>query len=95
MADARYEWDPNKAAGNKRKHRVAFEEAILALEDDNAVVELDDSDPTEVRWRTTGLGANRILFVVSTEISRDTVRIISARKANHHEQATYYRQALP
>lgn len=95
MADTKYEWDPNKAAINKRKHRVTFEEATLALRDGSAVIELDDSDPREVRWRTTGLGASRILFVISTDIAQDAVRIISARKANRHEQATYYRQALP
>jgi uncharacterized DUF497 family protein len=29
--DVAFEWDPRKAAANRRKHRVAFEEAARTL----------------------------------------------------------------
>jgi uncharacterized DUF497 family protein len=32
-----FEWDPKKASTNFRKHRVSFEEAATALEDDFAL----------------------------------------------------------
>ena len=95
MADTKYEWDPNKAAANDKKHGVSFDEAVLALTDPAALVQADYSDPNEERWRTTGMGASRVLFVVTTEPDDATIRIISARKANRHEQNDYYRQALP
>ena len=95
MADPTFEWDPAKAASNLRKHRVSFEDSKLALADPRAIVELDTSDPAEHRWRTTGLAANDVLFVVTTEPDDTTIRIISARKATRHEQARYFRQALP
>ena len=38
MVGIRFEWDQRKAAGNKRKHRVAFEEAATVFADDNALL---------------------------------------------------------
>jgi len=32
-----YEWDPGKAAENLRKHHVDFADAVIALEDENAL----------------------------------------------------------
>ncbi|MFH1123620.1 MAG: BrnT family toxin, partial [Pseudomonadota bacterium] len=29
----KFEWDPNKARSNLRKHKVSFEEAVTALSD--------------------------------------------------------------
>ena len=95
MVDITFEWDGAKAAANLRKHRISFEHAKLALADPNAIVEPDDSDPTEERWLTTGRADNVILFVVTTEPDEHTIRIISARRATRHEQARYYRQAHP
>jgi uncharacterized protein len=37
-------------------------------------------------------GANRILFVVVVEVSHETVRIISARKATRSERKDYEAQ---
>ena len=31
------EWDPNKAAQNLRKHDIDFADAVIALEDENAL----------------------------------------------------------
>jgi uncharacterized DUF497 family protein len=34
----RFEWDPDKAAHNRKKHGVSFEEAQTVFEDDHFVV---------------------------------------------------------
>ena len=88
-----FDWDPNKAKTNLAKHDVAFEEAEVVFADRYALIEDDDGNDFEVRWRIIGLSASKILFVVYTEIEDDVVRIISARKATRHEQNRYYRQA--
>ena len=36
MRDDEFEWDDRKAAANLAKHRISFEDARLAFDDDNA-----------------------------------------------------------
>jgi hypothetical protein len=49
------EWDNRKAAANLRKHGVAFEEAVTALEDPLAVTYRDpDHSTDELRFLTFG-----------------------------------------
>jgi len=73
-----FEWDPDKAKENLRKHRVSFEFATQAFRDPFGVERADD------RLR-------RILTVAFTERG-DRVRLISARRATRHEQDIYYRE---
>ncbi len=93
MIDDRFEWDDAKAATNFHKHRVTFQQAREAFDDPNGFEEFDD-DPDEERWRRIGKTAAGIVVVIHTERGKRT-RIISARRASPHEQAEYYRQALP
>jgi uncharacterized DUF497 family protein len=82
-----YEWDAAKARTNLAKHRVSFDEAAAALSDPD---ELAAADPIESS-RTHSLVMSpraRVLLVVTTEAGFRT-RIISARKAEPHEQRTY------
>ena len=59
-----YEWDPGKASENLRKHKVDFADAVVALEDENALT-IEDSDHDERRFKTLGIGPFlNILFVV-------------------------------
>ena len=46
-----YEWDPRKAAENLRKHGVDFADAVIALEDENALT-IEDPGHAEVRFKT-------------------------------------------
>jgi uncharacterized protein len=39
-----FEWDPEKARANARKHGVAFAGAVAALEDDRAIT-VPDQNP--------------------------------------------------
>ena len=83
-------WDPRKASENLRKHGVDFADAVLALEDDNALT-IEDRDHDEQRFKTLGMGPyTKVLFVVHAERSKDCIRIISARKADRQEVRQYY-----
>jgi uncharacterized DUF497 family protein len=44
-------WDPRKAAENLRKHVVDFADAVIALEDENALT-IEDKDHDEQRFKT-------------------------------------------
>lgn len=91
----RFEWDPAKSASNRRKHGVTFEEAQTAFHDDEALL-LDDPDHSELEDRFILLGVSaalRILVVCHcTRKAGTVIRIISARKANRHEQLQYRRR---
>ncbi len=95
MRDIQFEWDSAKASANLRKHGVAFEEAAAAFSDDLALL-IDDPDHSDEEDRFVLLGstaAPRILAVVHAYRSpRDTIRIISARKATKSERATYVKR---
>ena len=85
-----YDWDPRKAAENLRKHGVDFADAVIALEDENALT-IEDPDYDEQRFKTLGMGPSEyILFVVHCERSENRIRIISARKADRGETEQYF-----
>jgi len=83
-------WDPRKAKENLRKHGVDFADAVIALEDENAL-SIEDSDHDEQRFKTLGMGPSlNILFVVHCERSENRIRIISAREADRKETKQYF-----
>ena len=92
MADIEFAWNSTKAAANKRKHHVSFTEAQTVFYDEEALL-LDDPDHSinEDRFVLLGLSANlRVLLVVHSYRGEDeTIRIISARKANTTERSMY------
>lgn len=62
----RFEWDPEKARLNLRKHKVSFEEAATALMDPMAATGCDpDHSVGEERFVTFGLSERGRLLVVS------------------------------
>ena len=86
-----YEWDNAKAAANRRRHGVAFLDAIGALEDPNRLEAVDARFAYgEERVQTIGIVGDVVLFVVTTRRGDDRCRIISARKATRREQDRYY-----
>jgi len=83
-----FEWSPRKAAANLRKHGVSFEEAATAFEDELGAYYPDSLRPN--RFVLIGYSKKqRLLYVVHAEVKRDTIRIISARKATKREKAHY------
>ena len=92
MADLRFSWDSRKAAANKRKHGVSFEEAQSVFSDEHALL-LDDPEHSDREDRFVLLGlssAFRVVVVVHAYWADDgIIRIVSARKATRTEQARY------
>ena len=90
-----HDWDANKAALNLKKHGVSFEDAVLVFYDHGRIENYDGrEDYNADRWATIGLATWSVLYVVYTVRKKETIRIISARKAIHHEQKQY-REANP
>ncbi len=84
------EWNPRKATSNVKKHGVSFEEAATALSDPLAATGADpDHSITEDRFVTFGVSKMGRLLVVSHTEKRETIRIISARKATKGERELY------
>lgn len=87
-----FEWDPDKAARNLRKHGVNFADAVGAFEDDRAIT-IEDIDLAEDRYVTIGMDFTlRLLVVVYTWRKENTIRIISARKALVKERSIYEKE---
>lgn len=87
-----FEWDPKKAAENLRRHRISFVEAAEAFFDENAVDLFDDvNSDNEIRYQIVGISRRRLLFVAYTDRD-ETIRIISARKANAKQVRIYNEQ---
>lgn len=84
-----FEWDPDKAAANLRKHGVSFPMATQVFFDDHALFEDDPYSRDEYRQIVIGRSAAGVLFVVFTERRLEVVRIISARVATRHERRQY------
>lgn len=85
-----FEWDPNKAVANLRKHGVSFDEAATVLSDPLSITVPDPNHSREEdRYITVGLSGNqRLLMVAHTE--RDLrIRLISARELTATERSAY------
>ena len=82
-------WDLVKAERNRKKHKVSFELAAVALDDPSAASQ-PDPHPDGDRWNTLCKIGEVVLLVVHTWPEEDgTGRIISARKATRHEARAY------
>ena len=85
-----FEWDPEKAEANYRKHGAWFSESLPVFEDDDAItITDDDSDPHEVRFVSIGMGAKERVLVVVYCHRGENIRIISARVAEPLERSQY------
>ena len=84
------QWDPQKTTKNLRRHGVDFADAVIVLEDENALT-IEDENHDEQRFKTLGLGPHlNALLVVYVYPEKDTIRIISARKADRNEFKQYF-----
>jgi len=87
----RFEWSEDKNAANIRNHKIDFAD-VPPIFGGPMLVELDErEDYGEDRWVGIGVLRNIVAVVVFTEPRQDTIRIISARKANKHERKKYER----
>ena len=86
----KFEWDPQKADSNLKKHSVSFQEAASVLGDALSITYPDpDHSVREHRFITVGMSrSGRVLMVAHTD-RRGNVRIISARKTTRQERKYY------
>lgn len=86
-----FEWDPDKARNNLRRHGVSFERAQLVFETPDQCLEMyDDANAhIEDRFITLGPCGDRTMVVVWTERETSAIRIISARWATPREHRSY------
>jgi len=84
----RFEWNPGKAASNRSKHRVGFEEATECFGDPLAIV-LDEPSHADRLILIGESRRRRLIFTVYVEKREDIIRIISARKATPAERSRY------
>lgn len=85
-----FEWNPEKAVLNLRKHNISFQEAATVF-DDSLSVTFPDPDHSIEENRYVIIGMSRLgqLLVVSHTDRENRTRIISARKATRQERRFY------
>ena len=88
--DSIFEWDPEKAKENYRKHGVRFEVAMNVFEDERRLEIFDKEHSTRNEYRYIVIGlADDVLYVIYTERC-ERIRLISARLATIPERNLYY-----
>jgi uncharacterized DUF497 family protein len=91
MQDNEFSWFDPKAAANRIKHKVTFQQARAVFRDPFADDVLDDrEDYGEERWNITGLDAAGNVLVVTYTMRGPLKHIISARKAEPDERSEYF-----
>jgi len=91
MNSLHFEWDENKAISNQEKHGISFEEAKSVFADSLGRL-ISDPDHSEDEERFILLGVSsrlRLLIVCHCERGANSIRIISARKADRFERKKY------
>lgn len=87
----KFEWDETKNRINIKKRGIDFHD-IREVFNGPMIVNPDDrEDYSEDRWTGTGFLRNLPVIIIFTE-RNDTVRIISARKANRYERKEFERE---
>jgi len=90
--DMLFDWDENKARTNERKNGISFLEAMTVFSDPNAVLMDDDThSDDEERFILLGISNQTNLLMVCHcyKDEYNAIRLISARKANKHEENVY------
>jgi uncharacterized DUF497 family protein len=84
-----FEWDDHKRQINLRRHRIELADAVAVFSDPFALSR-EDPDHDEQRFVILGRDAlDRLLVVAYTYREPQTIRLISARKAEPHERKQY------
>jgi len=94
MNQLSFVWDEKKNKANQRKHGISFEEAQSVFLDESAIVYFDpDHSDDEDRFILLGMSFKLRMLVVCHcyRDKKHVIRIISARKADKHEQTDYGR----
>jgi len=87
----RFEWDEAKRRTNLWRHGIDFADAVDVFSGPIHTIADDRYDYGEKRFLTLGLLSGRVVAIVHTA-SDDVIRLISARKAERHEQIKYFKE---
>jgi len=82
-------WDPVKARSNAKKHGISFPDAEAVFFDPFAISTQDLGSIDEPRFVGIGMDSLRRVLVVVYIFHENTIRLISARKANRVETRAY------
>jgi len=86
-------WDQRKAEANPKKHEgVTFQEAEQVLFDPFALTREDEDSESERRFVTLGMGGKGRILAVVYIYRGETIRLISAWKANEPQRRRYEEQ---
>ena len=83
-----FEWDEVKRRANVAKHGIDFVDAKQIWLGDVLEIRSSQDHHGEPRHMVYGLMSDRLITVVFTWRG-DTIRLISARRARHHERKAY------
>lgn len=86
----RFEWDEEKRTANLRKHGIDFADVEDVFADEVYTIVDDRFDYGEIRYLSLGLLFGEVIAISHTETD-EIIRLISARKAEKHEQETYFK----
>ena len=87
------EFDPKKAEENPINHEgVTFDEAKPVLLDPYALTKEDLDAKDEQRFVSLGMGGKGRILVVVWTLRDETIRLISAWKANQPQRRQYEKQ---
>jgi uncharacterized DUF497 family protein len=84
-----FEWDEAKNRANIRKHGFDFADAEEMFRGFLLVRPDTREDYGEERWIGIGMIRGLVAFVAFAELSHDTVRVISLRRASGRERKQY------
>jgi uncharacterized protein len=85
------EWHEEKAASNRSKHGIDFDDAVEIFYGTSLLRRSDRK--SEERWLAIGETEGRIITVVFTWRG-DALRIISARRARKNEERAYRKEKM-
>lgn len=89
-----YQWDPDKAASNLKKHGIDFADAVGVFEDKYVLTVREDVSSSEQRIVTVGMDfLGRIPTLVYT-FRGEHVRMISARPSTRAVRAEHERRRI-
>ena len=87
-----FEGDEGKATLNERKHGIPFPFATRVFLDENRLEWIDTRRQYgEPRWITIGV-IESVEIAVAYTVRGETIRLISARKAERHEREDYWKR---
>ena len=86
-----FEWDPEKARANLRKHGVDLADAVAVFEDERGLTMRDVLTAVdEQRYLTMGADIQGRILIAAYTWRESHIRLFSARRATPSERRQYF-----